>query len=198
MALSGLDIFKLLPKTNCKDCGFPTCLAFAMQLAAGKIELEKCPYVSEQAKTSLSEASQPPILGVEVGIEEKFKVGEETVLFRHERTFVNQNAFAVAINDADDASKIEEEIKKINELEYERVGHVLKVDAIAIVNNSNDKAKFLEVSRMAGSITKKPLILVCQNAEILSEAARSLKELRPLLCGANLANSDAILEICKE
>jgi len=198
MALSGLDIFKLLPKTNCKDCGFPTCLAFAMQLAAGKIELEKCPHVSEQAKSSLSEASQPPILGVEIGIaEEKFRIGEETVLFRHERTFVNQNAFAVAIND-DDPAKIEEDIKKINELKYERVGHILKVDAIAIVNNSNDKTIFLEAAKKAGTLTKKPLILVCQNTEILAEAARALKDLKPLLCGANPSNSDAVLEICKE
>jgi acetyl-CoA decarbonylase/synthase, CODH/ACS complex subunit gamma len=199
MALSGLDIFKMLPKTNCKDCGFPTCLAFAMQLAAGKIELGKCPHVSEQAKSSLSEASQPPVLGVEVGVgEEKFKVGEETVLFRHERTFVNQNAFAVAISDENDLAKIEEDIKKIEEVKYERVGQVLKIDSIAIINKSNDKAKFLDAAKKAASITKKPLILVCENAEILAEAAKALKDLKPLLSGANSSNSDKVLEICKE
>jgi acetyl-CoA decarbonylase/synthase, CODH/ACS complex subunit gamma len=199
MALSGLDIFKLLPKTNCKDCGFPTCLAFAMQLASGKIELEKCPHVSEQAKTNLAEASQPPILGVEIGVgEEKFKIGEETVLFRHERTFVNQNAFAVAVSDEDDISKIEEVIKKADEVKYERVGQILQVDAIAVMNASNDKAKFLAAAKKAGSITKKPLILVSEDAQALADAARALKDLKPLLCGANLSNSDAILEICKE
>lgn len=122
MALSGLDIFKKLPKTNCKDCGFPTCLAFAMQLAAGKVELEKCPHVSEQAKEELAEASQPPILKVEIGAgENSFKIGEETIMHRHDRTFVNQNAFAVAINDNDEPAKIEEVLNNINSLKYERV-----------------------------------------------------------------------------
>ncbi len=118
MPLSGLDIFKLLPKTNCKDCGFPTCLAFAMQLAAGKIELEKCPHVSEEAKEALSEASQPPILKVEIGAgENAYKIGEETVMFRHDRTFVNPCAFATAIDDNEDEGFIEKKVKAANDLE---------------------------------------------------------------------------------
>ena len=144
MALSGLEIFKKLPKTNCKDCGFPTCLAFAMQLAAGKIELDKCPHISEEAKEALSEASQPPILKVEIGTgEDSFVVGEETVLFRHDRTFVNQNAFAVAIEDNMDDGQIEELVKKINAIEYDRVGQILKVNAICIKNKSGSKEKSL-------------------------------------------------------
>ena len=131
MPLSGLDIFKLLPKTNCKDCEYPTCLAFAMQLAAGKAELEKCPHVSEQAKEALAEASQPPILKVEIGSGENvFKIGEETVMFRHDRTFVNPNAFAVAIDDNTDPAKIEETVKNVNNLKYDRVGQILEVNAV--------------------------------------------------------------------
>ncbi|MFH1245521.1 MAG: (Fe-S)-binding protein, partial [Candidatus Omnitrophota bacterium] len=88
MALSGLDIYKLLPKTNCKECGFPTCLAFAMQIAAKKVELGKCPYVSETAKQALESASRPPIKLVVIGAGEgKLEIGNETVMFRHEQTF---------------------------------------------------------------------------------------------------------------
>jgi acetyl-CoA decarbonylase/synthase, CODH/ACS complex subunit gamma len=105
MPLSGLDIFKLLPKTNCKDCGFPTCLAFAMQLAAGKAELEKCPHVSEEAAEALAEASQPPILKVEIGTEMKHLRSGRDSPFRHDRTFVNPNAFAVC-NDNEEMQKI--------------------------------------------------------------------------------------------
>ena len=115
MALSGLDIFKKLPKTNCNDCGFPTCLSFAMQLAAGKVELDKCPHISEEAKEALSEASQPPILKVEIGTgDNAFALGEETVLYRHDRTFVNQNAFAVTVNDDMAEDEIEKLVKDIN------------------------------------------------------------------------------------
>ena len=137
MALSGLEIFKKLPKTNCKDCGFPTCLAFAMQLAAGKVELEKCPHVSEEAKEELSEASQPPILKVEIGSgDEAFVLGEETVLYRHDRTFVNQNGFAVTVNDDMPEEEMEKLVNDINEISYERVGMKLVLDCVCIKNKS--------------------------------------------------------------
>jgi acetyl-CoA decarbonylase/synthase complex subunit gamma len=198
MALSGLEIFKKLPKTNCKDCGFPTCLAFAMQLAAGKVELEKCPHISEEAKEALSEASQPPILKVEIGTgEDSFLVGEETVLFRHDRTFVNQNAFAVTIEDDMDSGKIEEKIKNINAVEYERVGQVLKVDAVCIKNKSKSKDKFLEVTGKVTSLTKKPLILVSSDPEILGASAEQFKDSKPLIHAASGDNVDLFIDIGK-
>lgn len=196
MALSGLDIFKRLPKTNCKDCGFPTCLAFAMQLAAGKVELEKCPHVSEEAKAELAEASQPPILKVEVGAgEEQFKVGEETVMFRHERTFVNPNAFAITIDD--DMNDVDERIKKIESLKYERVGQILKIDAICVRNKSNNRDKFIKVSEKVSSLTKKPLIFVSSDVETLKIIADKLKEKKPLLHGADTASVDEFINIGK-
>lgn len=199
MALSGLEIFKKLPKTNCKDCGFPTCLAFAMQLAAGKVELEKCPHVSEEVKRELSEASQPPILGVEVGVgEDSFKVGEETVIFRHERTFVNQNAFAVAIDDDMDFDQIEETVKRVNDLEYERVGQILKLDAICIRNKSKDKDKFIEFAKKISSLTKKPLIFVSPDVEILKAVANEFKDKKPLLHAADTNTVDQFINISKE
>ncbi len=199
MPLSGLDIFKLLPKTNCKDCGFPTCLAFAMQLAAGKVELDKCPHVSEEAKQALAEASQPPILKVEIGSgDSAYKIGEETVMFRHDRTFVNPNAFAITINDDEDDSKIEEKIKKINNIKYERVGQVLDISAVCLKNSSNDKKTFLEAAEKVTGLTKKPLIFVSKDTEALKEVAVLYKNIRPLIHAIDSKNIDALQGVIKE
>jgi acetyl-CoA decarbonylase/synthase, CODH/ACS complex subunit gamma len=199
MALSGLDIFKKLPKTNCKDCGFPTCLAFAMQLAAGKVELEKCPHVSEQAKEELAEASQPPILKVEIDAgENSFKIGEETVMFRHDRTFVNQNAFAVTINDNDEPAKIEEVLSNINSLKYERVGQILQIDAVCIKNKSNNRDTFLNAVSKIAALTKKPLIFVSSDLETLKTLANQYKDRKPLIHAANASSIDAFISLAKE
>ena len=199
MALSGLEIFKKLPKTNCKDCGFPTCLAFAMQLAAGKVELEKCPHVSEEAKEELSEASQPPILKVEIGSgDNAFTVGEETVLYRHDRTFVNQNGFAVTVNDDMPEADMEKLAKDINDISYERVGMELSLDAVCIKNKSGDKEKFLSAADKVSSITKKPMILVSGDTSALKEAAEKFKDSKPLLHAVTSDNIDQMIAIAKE
>jgi len=199
MALSGLEIFKKLPKTNCKDCGFPTCLAFAMQLAAGKVELEKCPHISEEVKKALSEASQPPILKVEIGAgNDSFVVGEETVMFRHDRTFVNQNAFAVTIEDDMDSGSIKEMVKNVNAIGFERVGQILKVDSVCIKNKSKNKDKFLKVAGDVAALTKKPLILVSSDSETLKSAAGKLKENKPLIHAAAADNIDFFIALGKE
>ncbi|MBC8387339.1 MAG: acetyl-CoA decarbonylase/synthase complex subunit gamma, partial [Actinobacteria bacterium] len=199
MALSGLEIFKKLPKTNCKDCGFPTCLAFAMQLAAGKVELGKCPHVSEEAKEALSEAAQPPILKVQVGTEDNsFIVGEETVMFRHDRTFVNQNAFAVSVDDDADSAKVEEIVKNVNDLKYERVGQMLELDAICIKNKSGDKNIFLGAIEKVASITKKPLIFISSDPDILMAAATEYKDRKPLIHAATKDNIDKFISLSKE
>ena len=98
MALTGIQIFKLLPKTNCKECKYPTCLAFAMALASGKAELDACVYVTPEARAELSDASAPPIRQVTIGTGDyEVKIGGETVMFRHEKTFFNKPGFAVLI-----------------------------------------------------------------------------------------------------
>lgn len=199
MPLSGLDIFRLLPKTNCKDCGFPTCLAFAMQLAAGKVELEKCPYVSEQAKEALAEASQPPILKVEIGQGNyAFKIGEETVMFRHDRTFVNPNAFAIAIDDNTDTSKIEEIISKVNNLKYDRVGQILEVNAICLKNTSRDKNTFMAAADKIASLTEKPLIFISSDTDTLITVAQQYKSRKPLIHAIDMSNIDMMLQVIKE
>ncbi len=198
MALSGLEIFKKLPKTNCKECGFPTCLAFAMQLAAGKVELEKCPHISEEAKEALSEASQPPILKVEIGSgEDAFTIGEENVLFRHERTFINPNGFAVTVKDDMAAQDIEKTIKEVEGLEYERVGQTLKIEAVCIKGTSGDSQKFKQAVDTVAENTKKPLILVTEDISVLEELASKLKDKKPLLHAADSENVDKFIEIAK-
>jgi len=199
MALSGLEIFKKLPKTNCKDCGFPTCLAFAMQLAAGKVELDKCPHVTEEAKQSLSEASQPPVLKVEIGAgDDALTLGEETVMFRHDRTFVNQNAFMVNIDDSEEDSMVKNKIKAVNELQYDRVGQVLSLSGICLSNSSKDKSKFMDLVEKVSEATSKPLILMTEDTGTLKEAASKLKDKRPLLHCANKDNIDEMIKTASE
>src|SRR5512139_3402711 len=103
MALSGIQIFKMMPKKNCGECGVPTCLAFAMNLAAGKAELAQCPYVSDEAKEKLASASAPPIRTVQIGASDSVaKAGGETVLFRHEKTFNNPTALGCLVATSED------------------------------------------------------------------------------------------------
>lgn len=112
MALTGIQIFKLLPKTNCKECGVPTCFAFAMNLASGKAELDSCPHVSDEAREKLAEASAPPIRPVKLGKGVRQTVtGGETVLYRHEKTFFNPTLLAATISSDIDASALDKNLK---------------------------------------------------------------------------------------
>ena len=140
MALTGIQIFKLLPKTNCKECGAPTCLAFAMNLASGKAELDSCPYVSEEAREKLAEASAPPIRPVAVGKGVRsFTVGGETVLYRHEKTFFNPPALAVHVGSDMEQSELEKKLKEWNAFQFERVGINLRPQLVALKDVQGDK-----------------------------------------------------------
>src|SRR5512139_733701 len=133
MPLTGIEIFKLLPKSNCGKCGVPTCLAFAMQLAAGKAELAACPTVSEETKAKLSEASAPPIRMVNIGSGPRaVKVGGETVLFRHEKRFENPTGIALLISDTMAESEVDSRLEKLNRFQYERVGLTLHPELAAL------------------------------------------------------------------
>ncbi|MDD5236510.1 MAG: (Fe-S)-binding protein, partial [Candidatus Omnitrophica bacterium] len=132
MALSGLDIYKLLPKTNCRECGFPTCLAFAMQLAKKAVPLDKCPYLSKEAKLVLEESSLAPIRLVVIGKDKKIELGNETVLFRHEDKFYHPAAIGFIIDDNSSDKEIDVKISKINRLKFERVGQALEANLAAI------------------------------------------------------------------
>ena len=199
MALSGLDIYKLLPKTNCKECSFPTCLAFAMQIAAKKVELAKCPYVSEESKQALESASRPPIRLVTIGNGEgKLELGNETVMFRHEETFYHPTGLGFLIEDSLSAQEIDERIAKINKLKFERVGQQINVNLIAIKCASGKKETFVEVVKKVLAKSQLNLILMSEEAEIIKAAAETAKERRPLLYAATKDNVEAMAKIAKE
>jgi acetyl-CoA decarbonylase/synthase complex subunit gamma len=198
MALTGIEIFKLLPKTNCGECGVPTCLAFAMSLAAGKAELSKCPYVSEEAKSKLSEAASPPILPVTIGAGEKaLKIGGETVMFRHEKRFENPPGIAILISDKMDDAEVDARLKKSTELTYERVGLTLSTNLVALKAESGDAAKFAALAGKAKA-SDANIILMSEKADILAAGLKACAEKKPLLYAATKENADAIIALAKE
>ncbi|MBI5576991.1 MAG: acetyl-CoA decarbonylase/synthase complex subunit gamma [Deltaproteobacteria bacterium] len=181
MALTALDIYKLLPKTNCKECGFPTCLAFAMQMAAGKAGIDKCPPASGEAKAALGAATAPPLPRVVVGTEDRaVTLGDEVVLFRHEKTFYHPTAIAVSVSDALGGEALEERLRAVSALTFERVGQVLAVDMVAVRFDSGDPEKFAKTAATALSRCGKPLVL-SGTCAALSAAVREVGESRPLL-----------------
>ncbi len=200
MALTGIEIFKKLPKTNCGECGVPTCLAFAMKLAAGQAELSACPYVSEEAKAALEEASAPPVRPLTIGVgDQAFKVGGETVMFRHEKRFVNPTGVAVLVTDKMSDADVEGRLKKLHELKYERVGLVLQADLVAVKSESGDAAKFESlVKKVKDRLDGKGLILISEDPGVLSAGAKACAERKPLLYGATKANADKMAALAKE
>jgi len=199
MALIGIQIFKLLPKTNCGKCGVPTCLAFAMNLAAGKAELTSCPTVSEEAKSMLAEASAPPIRPVTIGTGDKaFKVGGETVLFRHEKRFENPTGIAVLISDNMPDTEITNRVDKFNKYTYERVGLKLRANAIALKSDSGDPAKFATLTTKVAAATDGALILMSDKADVLAAGVKPVAARKPLIYAATKANALAVAALAKE
>jgi len=199
MALSGLDIYKLLPKTNCKECGFPTCLAFAMQIAAKKVELSKCPHVSEDAKQALESASRPPIRLLTLGTgEHKLEVGNETVMFRHEETFYHPTGVGFLIEDTLGARELEAKIAKINKLHFERVGQQIGVNLIALKCTSKSPETFAEAAKKVLAHSQLNLMLMSEDPEVIKAAASLAKERRPLLYAATKDNLEPMAKLAKE
>ena len=164
MALKGLDIFKLTPKTNCKDCGNPTCMAFAMKVASGALPIEKCPHMSAEALSTLSEATAPPMKSFKVG---ELGLGGETVLSRHEKTLVSKTLYAVQVCDCMDEAKQDEVLKNIPAVDYERISERMYVEMV-YVRHSNDKAP----ADYAALVSKakalgRPMVLSCTDVEAM-------------------------------
>lgn len=199
MALTGVEIFKLLPKTNCKKCGHPTCLAFAMKLAQRQASLDSCPDVSEEAKRILGEASAPPVRPISFGVGGKsVKMGEETVLFRHEKKFVNPCAFAVEVKDTMSDSEIEKVVNDVIHSEIDRVGQKLRIDAILISNASNDAGRFENaVKSVAEKAADVPLIISSNNPAAAEAAIKIVADKKPILYGADESNADAMANLAK-
>ncbi len=199
MPLTGIEIYKLLPQTNCKECGEPTCLAFAMKLAAGKTELALCPYVSEEAKAKLAEAAAPPIRVVTVGTGERaVKLGGETVMFRHEKRFENPPGLAILISDTMAEAEINARLDKFGQLHYERVGLTLRPEMVAIKNDSGEVAKFEAVIKKVTQAGDASLILMSDNADVLAAGVRACADRKPLLYAASKENLARMADLAKE
>ena len=199
MALTGIQIFKLLPKTNCKECGVPTCLAFAMNLASGKAELDSCPYVSDEARAQLSEASAPPIRPVNIGKGVRAcKTGGETVQYRHEKTFFNPTLLAATIGSDILESDLETKLKIWNAFQFERVGLNLRPELVALKDASGDKDAFAKTAKIIAEKSEFNLILMTENPDVMKAGVEVCGFKRPLLYAATEATIDAFGEIAKE
>ena len=199
MALKGLDIFKLSPKKNCKECGSPTCMAFSMKVAQGAVSVDACPYFSEDAKAQLNEATAPPMKTIKVGAgENEMSLGGETVLFRHEKTFVSKTRYAVSLCSAMDDATIEAKLADIPKVDYERIGERMFVEFIYVnYAPSAGKDKYLEVVKKAAALGR-VLILGCTDADVAKEAVALVKDTKPVLNGANASNYEAMSAVATE
>ncbi len=198
MALTGIDIYKLLPKTNCAECGVPTCLAFAMKIAAGQAELSSCPHLSEDAKEALSEASAPPIRAVTVGKGDKaLKIGSELVMFRHEKTFYNPCGFALLLEDTMGDEEIADKLKQLNDSQFVRVEQTLRADIVAVKASSGKPEMFVELIEKVRAATDLPLMLMSVDPEIVHAGLAVAGDSSPLIYGANKDNLEKMAELAK-
>jgi len=189
MGLTGLEIFKQLPKTNCKDCGQATCLAFAMALATGKVGLDKCPHITDTARGALDSAFAPPVALVKIGAGGRLiELGNETVLFRHDKRFEHPTAIAVTVKDTLGKDEIAKKVSAINRLAFDRVGDNYSVDLVAVDNCSNDPDRFAEAVEIALKNTDFPLILISEDVVAVKRALEAAAAGKPLVCGANASN----------
>jgi acetyl-CoA decarbonylase/synthase complex subunit gamma len=190
----------MLPKTNCGDCEIPTCLAFAMKVAAGQVEIGQCPHVSEEAKQTIGEASAPPIRTVKMGAgDAAFTAGGETCLFRHEKRFENRTGIAVRIATADDDASVDAKINRFNTLEYERVGVMMRANLIAIRDSDGNGDAFTALTRkVVDKAPKASIILMTTSVDNMKAAAAACGERKPLLFGANADNWEAMGNLAKE
>jgi len=200
MALTGIQILKMLPKKNCGECGIPTCLAFAMKVAAGQTEIGECPYVSDEVKEQIGEASAPPIRTVKIGGgDHTINVGGETCLFRHEKRFENPTGIAVLVSTDMAQDQVDGRLDRFKNLRYERVGVMLKPDLVAVKDATGDQKAFVDLAnKVLDSCEDAKLILMSDNPDSLKAAAQACGERKPLLFGATLETAGAFAALAKE
>ncbi len=196
MALSGIQIYKLLPQTNCKECDFPTCLAFAMKLAAKQVELSKCPYVSEESAAQLAEASAPPVRPITIKSNgHEVKGGNEVVLFRHNKKFFSLPGLFIRVYDDQTADEIKSKVKPVSEYVVDYVGMELTMGGIAVQARGGDFGAAVKAVREETSL---PLILI-GSPEVLKNGLEQLADGEtPLLCSATPENWEAMAALAKE
>ncbi len=189
MALSGIQIYKLLPQTNCKECGFPTCLAFAMKLAAKQVELSACPYVSEESKKQLAESAAPPIRLVTLKAGTEVKSGNEVVMFRHEKTFYNKPGLFVRVKASD--GEIAAKVATADAYVVNYVGMDFTIDGFAVEADGGDFAAAIKAVRGA---SKRPLILI-GDAATLPAGLEACSGETPLIYAADNSNWEALADL---
>ncbi len=195
MALSGIQIYKLLPQTNCKECGFPTCLAFAMKLAAKQVELSACPYVSEASKAQLSESAAPPMRLITLKSDgHELKVGNEVVLFRHEKTFYNRPGLFIYVRDDED---VKAKVEAADRFAVTYVGMDLTIDGFA-VEATGDADRFAAAIQAVRSISKRPLILMSRDPKVIAAGLSALGNETALIDGADATNWEALADLAKQ
>lgn len=192
MAVKGLDIFKLSPKTNCKECGCPTCMAFCMKVAQGALPIDKCPHMSDEAKALLSEATAPPMKTIKIGTgDEEHTLGGETVLYRHEKTFVSRNIFAAPICTSMDSAEVDAKLAAIGKVDYERIGEREYIETIMV---HGDDDKLVDLVKKAAEFGR-TVIIDTTNVDAAKAAVEAIADKKPALIGANKDNFEAMNEI---
>ena len=197
MALKGLDIFKLSPKKNCKECGCPTCMAFCMKVAQGALPLDKCPYFAPDAVAKLSEATAPPMKTIEVGTgANAHKLGGETVLFRHEKTLVNKNLYAVNLCTCMEPEVIDAKLAEMKKVDYERIGERMYVEFLFCSYVGNGVDKYVDLVKKAVAADR-AIVLECWDVEAAKAALEVCKDVKPILDGCTAQNWEAMNELAK-
>jgi acetyl-CoA decarbonylase/synthase complex subunit gamma len=199
MALTGIQIYKLLPQTNCKECGFPTCLAFAMKLAAKQIELSACPYVTPEAKAQLAESAAPPIRLIALKSDGyETKAGNEVVLFRHEKTFYNKPGLFIRVYDNQPVEEIKALVAEASAYAVNYVGMDLTVDGFAVASVTGDPGVFAGAVQAVRASSKRPVILMSRDANVIKFGLNALKDETPLIYGADSKNWEGFADLAKE
>jgi len=199
MALTGIQIYKLLPQTNCKECGYPTCLAFAMKLSAKQVELSACPYVTPEAKTQLAESAAPPIRLIALKSDGyEAKAGNEVVLFRHEKTFYNKPGLFIRVYDNQPVETIKAMVAEANAYAVNYVGMDLTVDGFAVASASGDPNAFTAAIQSVRAASKRPIILMSRDANVIKAGLNVLKGETPLIYGADTNNWESFADLAKE
>jgi len=199
MALSGIQIYKLLPQTNCKDCGFPTCLAFAMKLAAKQVELAACPHVSDEAKSQLAESAAPPVRLITLKANgNEVKAGNEVVLFRHEKTFYHKPGLFIRVTDDTSADDIQAKVAAADAYSVNYVGMDITLDGFAVESVSGDPAAFEKAVAAVRGASERPLILISHDPAVIEAGLKAIDGEAPLIQGADADNWEPMAALAKQ
>jgi acetyl-CoA decarbonylase/synthase complex subunit gamma len=191
--LSPIEIYKLLPGTNCKECGETNCMAFAAKLVNREATLEQCSPILEakykDAFEKLWALLKPPVRAVEVGHGEyKVVIGGEYVVYRHEFTYFNPTAVAIDVSDEMPLEEFVSRIKAANDFEFDYIGMKLKLDMVAVRSTSDDPNTFADAVKKASETTELPLMLCTLNPTVMEHGLTAVAESKPLIYAATRGN----------